>query len=671
MLKEKFLMNKNSIILIVGMAFSLSVNAQTVNSIGLEMIDIPAGVFLMGDAGLGKNYDEAPAHTVIIEHPFKISSTEITNAQFEQFMPSHKELRGKNKFSSKDDEAVIYVSWYEAVEFCRWLSEKEGKNYRLPTEAEWEYVCRAGSTGPYSIGDRALPKSLLKRQEQTAEPKPVPLKGKRGEANPWGIYDMHGNVEEWCLDWYGLYSAEPQTNPAGPDKGISRVVRGGSHNTPASFLRSANRSSLMPDDRTVFTGFRIVEVPADEQLAYTETPILKIPRKALKSHKWKETDKAVFETPVNFVRNDDIPYVTGMFSHNHCPAVTWLPNGDILAVWFSTEDENDREMTILSSRLKAGEKQWSRPELFFNIADRNMTGSALYYDEDSGLLYHFNGVEAAGTWRNLACVVRTSGDNGYTWSEPRFVNPEHETGNQVIAGTIKTSEGYLIQPCDATPSVRGGSVLHISKDGGDTWYRSDEGRENDVPTFDEGTTGHRIAGIHTGIVELNDGRLLAFGRDNNIKGADGKYYMPQSISDDQGESWTYSATEFPPVSSGQRLILMRLKEGPILLVSFTDARIDAKNLTGMDFTRNGETFTGYGMYAAVSYDEGKTWPVKKLLTDGKDCYRYGGAFTGWFKNDEIHAEPKGYLAATQSPDGMIHVLSSALHYKFNLKWLTE
>lgn len=664
-------MNWRYIITIIGLIVCYCMNAQTINSIGIEMADIPAGSFLMGDSGLGKNYDESPAHKVIIKRPFKISTTEVTNVQFELFMPSHKELRGKNKFSTKDDEAVIYVSWYEANEFCRWLSEKEKKNYRLPTEAEWEYACRAGSTGPYSIGDRALPKSMLKRQEQTAEPKPISLKVRMGDPNAWGIYDMHGNVEEWCMDWYGQYSEESKSDPGGPLDGISKVVRGGSHNTPVSYLRSANRSSLLPEDKTMFTGFRIVEVSDNDNLTYTKNSTIKLPKNALKDIKWKRIDRAIFKTPINFVRIQDIPFVRGMFNHNHCPAATWLPNGDILVIWFSAENENDREMTILSSRLKYGEKEWSKPEIFFKISDRNMTGSALFYDEDSGLLYHINGVEAAGTWRNLAIVVRTSSDNGYTWSAPCFISSEHEPGNQVIAGTIKTTEGYIVQACDATPSVRGGSILHISRDGGNTWCRSDKGKEKEVPTYEAGYIGHRIAGIHAGIVQLNDSSLLALGRDDNIKGSDGLYHMPQSYSKDMGNSWSYSATEFPPISSGQRLVLMRLIEGPILLISFTDARVDSKNLKGMYFDKNGKTFTGYGMYAAVSYDEGKTWPIKKLLTDGVDCYRYGGAFTGWFKNDETHAEPKGYLAATQSPDGIIHLFSSALYYQFNFKWLSD
>ena len=655
--------------MIIGLASFLSAEAQSVNSIGMEMVSIEPGTFLMGDTGLGRNYDEAPAHPVTISRQFRISATEVTNAQFEQFMPEHRVWRGKNGFSSRDNEAVIYVNYQEAVAFCKWLSEREGKIYRLPTEAEWEYVCRAGSTGPYAIGDRALPKSMLKRQEHAWNPKSVPLEGKRGEPNAWGVYDMHGNVEEWCLDYYAPYPESAQTDPAGPDTGECRVVRGGSHNTPVTYLRSANRSGLLPEDRTLYTGFRVVEVLDDDSLRYASVQARK-PSGPTEGFRWKKRRGALFVHPRNFIRNEDIPTTKGMFQHNHCPAATWLPNGDLLAIWFSTEDEKDREMTILASRLKNGCREWSKPELFFKVPDRNMTGSALYYDESSGILYHFNGVEAAGTWQNLACIVRTSSDNGYSWTKPRFVNAEHEPGNQVIAGTIRTRKGTLLQPCDATPTVRGGSILHISEDEGKTWVRSDNGLQDSIPDFAIGKQGHRIAGIHAGVVELLDGRLLAFGRDNNLL-HNGEYRMPQSISRDSGRSWHYDASEFPPISSGQRLVLTRLREGPLLLVSFTDARIDSKNIRGMEFTRNGKTFIGYGMYAALSFDEGRTWPIKKLLTDGTEDYLYGGAFTGYFKMDACHAEPKGYLAVTQSPDGVIHLFSSALHYQFNLEWLTS
>ncbi|MHC4575442.1 MAG: sialidase family protein, partial [Planctomycetota bacterium] len=177
-------------------------------------------------------------------------------------------------------------------------------------------------------------------------------------------------------------------------------------------------------------------------------------------------------------------------------------------------------------------------------------------------------------------------------------------------------------------------------------------RDNGLTWFDPGGT---IAGIHAGVVQLNDSRLLAFGRGDNI---DGK--MPKSISSNMGQTWAYSASEFPPIGGGQRLVLRRLKEGPILFVSFTDL--------GDGMVINGQRV--YGMFAAVSYDEGLTWPVKKLVTAGGPPQELdGGGNTHWFTMDDTHAEPRGYLAATQTPDGVIHLISSALHYQFNLAWL--
>jgi hypothetical protein len=115
-------------------------------------------------------------------------------------------------------------------------------------------------------------------------------------------------------------------------------------------------------------------------------------------------------------------------------------------------------------------------------------------------------------------------------------------------------------------------------------------------------------------------------------------------------------------------VLLRLSEGPLLLVSFTDhPERTAVEDRGMDF--NG--VKGYGMYAAVSYDEGKTWPVRRLLTDGVTRQLNGGAWTGDFTMDETHAEPKGYLAGIQAPDGTIHIVSSRLHYQFNLSWIEQ
>ena len=139
-----------------------------VNSLGMKLMRIGPGEFSMGSAS-GGDWDERPAHPVKIARPFCLGVTEVTNAQYEQFDPQHKRLRGKQGFSSGDDEAAVFVSWHDAVRFCEWLGRKEGKPYRLPTEAEWEYACRAGTTTAYHTGD-ALPDEFHKNAKMSWYP---------------------------------------------------------------------------------------------------------------------------------------------------------------------------------------------------------------------------------------------------------------------------------------------------------------------------------------------------------------------------------------------------------------------------------------------------------------------------------------------------------------------
>ena len=636
----------------------------------IRMVDIPAGSFYMGGEGAGEDYDELPIHKVNITHPFKMSMTEITNAQFEAFRPEHKALRGKNGLSLEDDEAVVYVSYADAVAFCEWLSRKEGKHYRLPTEAEWEYACRAGTYYLYNTGD-GLPEAYRKNQQTTRDLKPVSLKVGQTPPNAFGLCDMHGNVEEWCLDWYGPYLPGEQNDPAGRTTGDFRVTRGGSHNTPDKYLRSGNRMAMIPDDKHAQTGFRIVEsaftpvatvapaLPSANQQEVNQT-----------NYTWKVVKDPVFKAPVPYVLQPEPGSGNPFFSHNHQPAITWCDNGDLLAIWFSADEENGRGMVVLASRLRVGTEQWNRSSLFFKVPDRNMTGSALLNDRQ-GTVYHLNGVEASGDWQNLMMVMRTSRDNGQTWSAPQIIAPEHAKRHQVIAGTIRTREGWLIQPCDAGPGSHDGAAIHISKDGGKTWQDPWDGKP--LPEFKEGNTGSTIAGIHTGVVQLKDGSLMALARGNSILNKEGKLRMPMSISKDMGKTWTYYASELPPIDGGQRLVFMRLNEGPLLLISFTDHPLRTPEAErGMIFPdREGNNYRGYGLYAAVSYDEGKTWPVRRLLTDGIIRFLDGGAWTKHFLMDATHAEPRGYMAATQSPDNLIHLVSSRLYYCFNLAWITD
>lgn len=630
---------------LVGLS-AVALSAQEASLI--PMVDIPAGTFYMGSEGKGEDYDEAPVHKVILSRPFRMGVTEVTNAQYEQFRPEHRALRGKDNVSVGDDEAVVNVSYQDAVDFCSWLSRKEGKCYRLPTEAEWEYACRAGTYTLYYTGD-GLPASMQRNQVVARDYKPVSLKVGQTPVNAFGLYDMHGNVEEWCLDWYAPYRAGEQVDPAGPETGEFRVTRGGSHHTPVQYLRSANRMAMLPEDKHSLTGFRVVQ-----------SDCLPVP--------WRnETAGAFFAEPVPFVIQPVLPGVP-FYRHNHQPSVTWCANGDLLAAWFSANEENGRGMVVLSSRLRAGSEAWEPASLFFKVPDRNMTGTSLFND-GKGTMYHLNGVEAAGDWQNLMMVMRTSTDDGLTWSRPRIIAPEHAKRHQVVSGTSQTPEGWLIQVCDAGPGSHDGAAVHISKDGGKSWVDSWDGAP--LPEFKEGGKGTTIAGIHAGVVSLKDGSLMALGRGNSLKDKTGRKRMPMSLSTDLGKTWTYYASEFPPIDGGQRLVLMRLKEGPLLLVSFTDhPQRTPEAERGMEFTDDeGNRFKGYGMYAALSYDEGKTWPVKRLLTDGQERFLNGGAWTGFFTMDATHAEPRGYLAGTQSPDGVIHILSSRLHYRFNLAWL--
>ncbi len=373
-------------------------------------------------------------------------------------------------------------------------------------------------------------------------------------------------------------------------------------------------------------------------------------------HDWSlvDPDEPYFKGPVPFVvsplEESDEPF----YGHNHQPDIAWLPNGDLIAIWYTTKQEHGTELTVLASRLRAGGDEWDPASEFFKSDDRNMHGNSLFYDDATGLLHHLNGMGRKGTtgWEHLALLHRYSRDSGVTWSVARPVSSgaTYQRRHQVISGIVRSPDGILIQPCDATPHMEGPTAIHISRDGGETW--SDPGGD--------------IRGIHAGIEVMDDGEWLAFGRGQAIDGR-----MPKSVSRDMGETWEYSATEFPVIGGGQRLVLMRLTDGPLLLVSFTEpSATEGRNPSrGMEFVdSNGDTFVGYGMYAALSYDQGNTWPVRKLLTPGEGTYD-GHAWTGEFEATVTRAEHAGYLAATQTPDNIVHLISSGLHYRFNQKWI--
>ncbi len=224
---------------------------QLPTNVTIEFVQIPAGEFRMGSTDLGAYKEEQPVHKVIISQPFYLGKTEVTQEQWRAVMGNNPSL------FKGDDRPVEQVSWDDVQEFIRRLNDKEGKAvYRLPTEAEWEYAARAGSTTAFSFGDDSsqLGEYAWYSENSGRETHPV---GSR-KANVWGLYDMHGNVWEWVQDWYGQYTPETITDPSGPESGSVRVCRGGGWVSDARLCRSASRNSGTPDLRGSNLGFRLL-----------------------------------------------------------------------------------------------------------------------------------------------------------------------------------------------------------------------------------------------------------------------------------------------------------------------------------------------------------------------------------------------------------------------------
>ena len=237
-----------------------------VNSIGMKLKHIKPGEFLMGSSGneKGQEDDELPQHLVKLTRGFYIGVTEVTQAQWAKVMKSRpwsnkSYIRG-GYVKEGDDYPAVNMNWDEAVEFCKKLTQKEGRKYRLPTEAEWEYACRAGTKTAYSFGDddnKLCDYGWFRANAYNAGEKYGHIVGQK-KPNPWGLYDVHGNVWEWCSDWSGDYPTAAVTDPKGPSSSKNRVIRSGSVSFTAGDARSAERGGTAPDNQSCSIGFRIV-----------------------------------------------------------------------------------------------------------------------------------------------------------------------------------------------------------------------------------------------------------------------------------------------------------------------------------------------------------------------------------------------------------------------------
>lgn len=619
------------------------------NSIGIKMIRIPAGKFRMGDLQprtqykpdqfLARvHYDERPAHEVTISHPFYMSENEITAKQYQAFQMSYED---EGNFSP----SASGMSWYDAVRFTQWLSRKEHRNYRLPTEAEWEYACRAGSISPFSSGNQPLPS---------------------GQANAWGLTNMESGVPEWVLDWYGPYPGSPQTDPVGPDNGFSKVVRGGGFMTvrrgqeedntfvPA-YRRCANRASVAPGYHgQEVIGFRIVMAP----MPYTKPwpqykPFVRsfvksagsvpVAARPDPSKPWFQQRDMLPIPPENAstLEIEAAGFGGGIHDHNHSPGLAVMPNGDVLAIFFSSSaagSEYAPSTSFVATRLRFGSNEWDPPELFYDFADVNDQSALLW--ADGGKVNFFGGgiglvgVPFRWTWSN---------DSGATWSPIKFPVLLGSVGGyspQPITSAFRGPRGTLYV---ATDAIGGKSVLWSSHDKGKTWE----------------DTGGRTGGRHTAFVVLKDGCILGMGGKNtNIDG-----YMPESISCDGGHTWTVRKSRFAALGSNQRPTIIRLADGRLFFASnFQNRRQKAP-----------AGIKQRGAFVALSSDEGQTWKIKRLSTALPHESHVVPPRGQWHERDYGGDATLGYTVAAQAPNGLIYLISTMNHpaqeFEMNEAWI--
>jgi formylglycine-generating enzyme required for sulfatase activity len=268
------------------------------NSLGMKMLPIPRGKFLMGSTDEERKGQEdflkveGPRHQVELTRDFYLAAHEVTQKQYKQVMgknPASFSAAGSRSASVKgmdtDDFPVEMVSWYDAQEFIAKLNARAAEKqfavvYRLPTEAEWEYACRAGTDEPFDVGKPSKSLSSTQANFNGAEPFGGAARGpslgrtcKVGSYRPnaWGLYDMHGNVFEWCADWLDekAYVAQGRRDPTGPAKGTWRVMRGGSWIVRGVFCRAAFRGrfsaqdamTTVPERKREHLGFRVAASP--------------------------------------------------------------------------------------------------------------------------------------------------------------------------------------------------------------------------------------------------------------------------------------------------------------------------------------------------------------------------------------------------------------------------
>jgi formylglycine-generating enzyme required for sulfatase activity len=630
-------------VLVFAVFASVSHAADFANSLGLSFVRIEPGRFRMGSEE--GNWDEQPVHEIVISRPFLIAETEVTLPQFRQFRAEHNLAAASG--------AVTGVSWNDAVAFCRWLTEKEGRPYRLPTEAEWEYACRLD--GPQ--GD-ATTRAVLPPDK----------------AGNIGCRQMTDCVAEWCHDWYGPYPLETQVNPVGVEDGMARVIRGSNLDENKKLLpgrsqsfyhRPTNRAGMAPAFGAPIgtssnpsvggqhsIGFRVVQaaLPSTRPLP-AEAPFVRRGVKqttATAARGFGPDPRRPFlrkrhllptppETTTGFGAYRDHHRVIvaaglhpGFGGHNHSPGLEVMPNGDLLMAIFTSWDEYEPEMSIMFTRLRFGADEWEMPSCGVDMPGA-CDNTPLLWTDDGQVHFFWANTSALGAF---PFQWMTSADSGASWGGvnfPRFTTEIGPHSRQPINSVVRDRDGTIYVASDAHGAH---SVAWASRDGMRTW--SDPG----------GRTGGR----HTSFVVLKDGKTLLGmgGKSSDLEG-----YMPQSLSSDGGKTWQVTRTVFPAYSANQRPSVLRLKSGRLFFCG------DFQNYQG----EQPAGVTQRGSLVALSEDDGRTWHIKKLI--GTQPHEIPDRHKG--------ADTLGYSVARQSPDGVIHLITTmnrpCLHLAFNEAWI--
>ncbi|MHC4624995.1 MAG: SUMF1/EgtB/PvdO family nonheme iron enzyme, partial [Planctomycetota bacterium] len=403
------------------LALKVKAGDVATNSIGMKLVYIPRGSFRMGSshsaAQLAKEYGkeegrfeaEFPQHPVFISKGFWMGQTEVTQGQYASVMNAQP-WSGQAYVQEGANNPAVYVSWDDAAEFCRRLSQQEGKTYRLPTEAEWEYACRAGTTTRFSFGDSDSFLGDYAWFDGNADAVGQDYAHPVGQKlpNPWRMYDMHGNVLEWCSDYYDeeYYSRSPSIDPNGPSYGISRSLRGGSWDNGGSYLRCSYRSDY-PVSRGLLVGFRVVsDGEADSDVAVVSTELESVtdrPKANDDSVKVQEDTPIAVKVPAKDTAPDDDKLAVVEATQ---PAKDTAPDSDKLAVVEATQEAKgsvaigtDSTLTYTSGNVydmldqaavgaRSGKVEQAQAALTSLLKDKE---AAVLAGHELGLIHYENG----------------------------------------------------------------------------------------------------------------------------------------------------------------------------------------------------------------------------------------------------------------------------------------